>query len=152
MTTSVQFYHMLSTPLERVLPKLLEKALSAGFRVVLTTDTEERVEGLNQLLWSYDAASFLPHGSKQDGHEALQPIYLTTGTETPNDAKLLMVTDGKWPENAQHFERILDVFDGNDQAALEAARTRWASYKNQQFTMTYMRQNEAGGWDKKMVA
>lgn len=152
MPTAVQFYHLLSTPLERALPRLLEKALAAGFRVVLTTDTPERLERLNQLLWSYDPASFLPHGTAADGHAALQPVYLTTGTERPNDGRILAVTDGKFPDNALEYERILDIFDGNDTQAVEAARTRWASYARQSFALTYMRQNAAGGWDKKSVA
>lgn len=152
MSASVQFYQLLTTPLERALPKLLEKALSAGFRAVLTTDTPERLEALNQALWGYDPASFLPHGTKEDGQAESQPIYLTCGTESPNGAKLLVVTDGKWPESPESFERIVDIFDGNDPQALQAARTRWASYKAQEFTMSYMKQNDDGGWDKKAVA
>jgi DNA polymerase-3 subunit chi len=152
MATAVQFYHLLTTPIERVLPKLLEKAVAGGMKTVLTTDTPERLEALNQLLWSYEAASFLPHGSKEGGYGELQPIYLSCGTERPNGATVLVVTDGKWPENAQEFERILDIFDGRDAEALAAARTRWASYKNQQFSLSYMKQNDAGGWDKKNVA
>lgn len=147
--TSVQFYQLLATPLERALPRLLEKAVGAGFRIVLSAETPERVEMLNQLLWSYDPGSFLPHGSREDGPPEEQPIYLTTGTERPNAARLLVVTDGKWPDNAGEFERIVDIFDGNDAAALEAARARWGSYKNQNFSMAYMKQNDAGGWDKK---
>ncbi|MBY0407613.1 MAG: DNA polymerase III subunit chi, partial [Rickettsiales bacterium] len=127
MATAVQFYQLLSTPLDRALPKLLEKALSAGFRAVLTAATPEQLEQLNTLLWTYDPASFLPHGSDADGEAETQPIFLSLGTQAPNGAKLLVVTDGKWPENAAEYERIADIFDGNDAAALEAARTRWAS-------------------------
>ncbi len=152
MTTSVQFYQLLTTPLDRALPKLLEKAVSAGFRAVLSTDTPERLELLNQLLWNYDAGSFLPHGSKEDGHESEQPIYLSTGTDSPNNAKLLVITDGKWPDNSNQYERIADIFDGNDPAALTAARVRWTNYKNQGFSLAYLKQNDNGGWDKKMVA
>lgn len=149
---TVQFYQLLTTPLERALPRLLEKAVSAGFRAVLTAESPERVEALNALLWSYDPASFLAHGTKEDGNPERQPIYLTTGTESPNGARLLVVTDGKWPEQPDAYERIVDIFDGNDPEALSAARSRWASYKAQSFSMAYMKQNDGGGWDKKSVA
>ena len=152
MPSSVQFYQLLTSPLEKALPKLLEKAVSAGFRIVLTAETPERLEMLNQLLWTYEPGSFLAHGTKEDGEAEAQPIYLTTGTEAANNAKLLVVTDEKWPDNSNQYERIVDIFDGNDNAALQAARTRWIAYKKQDFTMAYMQQNEAGGWDKKMVA
>ena len=146
--TAVQFYHLTATPLERALPKLLEKAVSSRLRVVLTTDTAEKLEKLDQLLWSYDAASFLPHGVDNDGTSNEHPILVSTGTQRPNLATLLIVTDGKWPNNVEEYERVLDIFDGNDVLAVESARTRFSSYKKQGFPITYLRQNAAGGWDK----
>jgi len=150
--TSVQFYHLTATPLERALPKLLEKAIASGFRAVLTAHDEQRLEQLNQLLWSYDPGSFMPHGTREDNQASAQPVYLSVGTDNPNGAKLLVVTDGKIPENALEYERIIDIFDGGDEAAVVAARTRWARYKEQFFSISYMRQTETGGWDKKTVA
>ena len=62
----VDFYHLQKQPLEDVLPKLLEKAYSTGQNTLVRVGTEERVEFLNSLLWTYNDASFLPHGSKKD--------------------------------------------------------------------------------------
>ncbi len=76
--TAIQFYHLTATPLERALPKLLEKALAGGFRALLVAPSDERVEQLNQLLWTYDPNSFLPHGSVKDGHVDEQPILLVS--------------------------------------------------------------------------
>lgn len=79
--TTVQFYHLITTPLERALPKLLEKAYGGGFKTLLVAESDERVEQLNQLLWTYDPNSFLPHGSVQDGDSEQQPILLATSIE-----------------------------------------------------------------------
>ena len=49
----------------------------------------ERVAALNAQLWSYGHDSFLPHGSAEDGHGALQPIWLTHEDENPNRASVL---------------------------------------------------------------
>ena len=76
--TTIQFYHLTATPLERALPKLLEKAYGGGFTTLLVADSEEYVEHLNQLLWTYDPGSFLPHGSVKDGNVEQQPILLVT--------------------------------------------------------------------------
>ena len=43
----VGFYHLLYTPLDRALPKLLEKALERGHRAIVLTGSNERVEDLN---------------------------------------------------------------------------------------------------------
>lgn len=147
--TAVQFYHLTATPLERALPKLLEKAVAGGFRVLLWAESEERADRLNQLLWTYNPGSFLPHGSLRDGHAEEQPIFISTGLDAPNGAKLLVVTDGRMPEKPEAFERIIDIFDGNDAEAVASARLRWTAYKNAGHEVSYLRQNDAGGWEQK---
>jgi DNA polymerase IIIc chi subunit len=92
--TEIGFYHLTRTPLERALPSLLEKVLAAGMRAVVMAGSQERVDALNQLLWTYEERSFLPHGSKRDGRPERQPIWLTTEDENPNGADCLVMTDG----------------------------------------------------------
>jgi len=59
----VGFYHLTRAPLERALPRLLEKAREAGYRALVVAASEERVAALDALLWTYDPASFLAHGT-----------------------------------------------------------------------------------------
>jgi len=61
---------------------------------------------------------------------------------------LLAVTNGTMPEKPESFERILDIFNGNDSQAVEKARARWSAYKNAGHDISYMRQSESGGWEK----
>lgn len=146
--TAIQFYHLTASPLERALPKLLEKIIGSGFRVSLVAEPEARVEQLNQLLWTYDPGSFLPHGSAKDGSAEAQPIYLTTAIEAPNGANVLFVTNGAEVNSAEPFERVVDMFDGNNPEALAAARKRWSDYKNAGHALTYFKQTVQGGWEK----
>lgn len=147
--TEIGFYHLTRTPLEQAAPKILEKALAADFRVVVLGDSDERIDQLNERLWTYDPDSFLPHGSAKDGLPEEQPIYLTTLEENPAGAKALMVTDGRQPEFVATFERVMDMFDGSDEAAISSARKRWKAYKDAGHTLTYWQQNDRGGWEKK---
>src|SRR5260370_240625 len=118
----IGFYHLLSTPLERALPRLLERAHAGGYRIVVRAASSERVEHLNALLWTYDDASFLPHGSARDGNAASQPIWLTDRVENPNEAAMLLLVDGVEAEDLRAFARVADMFDGNHPAAGAAAR------------------------------
>ncbi len=146
----IQFYHLTTTPLENALPKLLEKAFSGGYRALVVAETQARVEQLNALLWTYDADSFLPHASANEANPEAQPILLATGTEPLNKANLLVITDGRvLGESDKDFERVLDIFDGNDANSVAAARTRWTNYKNSGYEIAYFRQVERGGWEKK---
>ncbi|MGZ8395340.1 MAG: DNA polymerase III subunit chi, partial [Rhodoplanes sp.] len=51
--TELLFYHLERRPVEAVLPQLLEKSLSRGWRVVVQSSSEERVEALDAHLWAY---------------------------------------------------------------------------------------------------
>src|ERR1700676_5571536 len=110
----IGFYHLLSTPLERALPRLLERARAQGHTIVVRAASSERIEHLNALLWTYDDASFLPHGSARDGNPASQPIWLTDRPENPNEAAMLVLVDGAEADDLSGFERCADLFDGND--------------------------------------
>ena len=147
--TEIRFYHLTRMPLERALPALLERALAAGMRSVVIAGSEERVEALNQLLWTYEERSFLPHGSKRDGRPERQPVWLTTEDENPNGATCLVLTDGAVSNRVGEYQRCLDLFDGQDPAAVEAARERWTQWKDAGHQLSYWQQDDSGRWQQK---
>jgi DNA polymerase-3 subunit chi len=144
----IGFYHLLSTPLERALPRLLERARAQGYRIVVRAASSERIEHLNAVLWTYDEASFLAHGSARDGNPTSQPIWLSDAEDNPNDAAMLVLLDGVEAEDLASFARCADFFDGNDDAAVAAARERWRRAAASGHTLTYWQQT-AAGWEKK---
>jgi DNA polymerase-3 subunit chi len=144
----IGFYHLLTTPLERALPRLLERARAQGYRIAVRAASSDRVEHLNALLWTYDEASFLAHGSARDGNPASQPIWLSDGEDNPNGATMLVLLDGVEAEDVSSFARCADFFDGNDDAAVASARERWRRAAASGHTLTYWQQTEAG-WEKK---
>ena len=151
MTTTIQFYHLLSTSLERAVPKLMEKALGAGNRIVILVNSERMLKTMSDALWSNDAASFLPHGSAKDGHSSVQPIYLALADENPNGADILCVLDGSLPASIDRYSKVLDVFDGANESDVAAARKRWAHYKNLGLALQYVKQQPGGGWKVEMT-
>jgi DNA polymerase III subunit chi len=144
----VGFYHLTSTPLERALPRLLERALAEGHRVVVMAGSDERVAALDAALWTYGEASFLPHGTARDGNAARQPVFLATGDENPNAATMLVLVDGAQSAHIADFKRVCDMFDGNDAQAVEAARARWRAASAAGHAMAYWQQT-GSGWEKR---
>lgn len=142
------FYHLTSTSLDQALPKLLEKALQGSFKTVVQVSDAQEAERLNSWLWNYNPDSFLPHGTAQDGSSDQQPIYITPQEENPAAANLLVVTCGTRPSSAGSYARVLDVFDGADDTQVAGARARWKEYSAEGHTMSYIRQNASGGWEK----
>jgi DNA polymerase III subunit chi len=145
--TDIRFYHLTRMTLEQALPELLEKTLERGWRAVVMAGSAERVEALTQHLWTYRPDGFLPHGSAKDGHAAMQPIWLTAEDERPNEAELLFLTDGAETAQAEVYTRVCDLFDGTNEAALGAARRRWAGLKEAGHTLSYWQQGDRGWAD-----
>lgn len=147
----VDFYHLQSQPLENVLPKLLEKAYATGKSTLLRIGNEERVEFLNGILWTYSDQSFLPHGSKKDGNAELQPIWLTSSDDNPNDAKMLFLVDGaqKSIDDLKLFDRVFNLFDGSSDESLQQAREFWKQIKASGQECFYWQQDETGRWQQK---
>ena len=145
--TEIGFYHLTRLSLEQALPRLLERAMSAGHRAVVLAGSAERAEALNALLWTYAERAWLPHGGARDGFAEDQPIWLSAREENPNGADLLFMLDGVEPSFIGGFARAFDLFDGADEEAVAAARRRWAAWKAAGHTLAYWRQIE-GGWEK----
>ncbi|PWS37811.1 DNA polymerase III subunit chi [Falsiroseomonas bella] len=145
------FYHLTRTPLDRALPRLLGRVLEAGGRAMVLLGSRERMEALDAALWTATDPDWLPHGTPLIGHAPLQPIWLTTEDApeegAPNAARFLFLLDGMTSARLDRFERVLDLFDGGDEAAVQAARTRWRQAKAAGHALTYWQQG-ARGWEK----
>jgi DNA polymerase-3 subunit chi len=147
--TQVLFYHLEQQPLERVLPSLLERTLERGWRAVVQAGSQERVDALDTLLWTYRDESFLPHGTKRDGHLEQQPVFLTTDETNPNTAGVRFLVDGAESNELMAYDRIVYLFDGRDAAALEKAREQWKAANEAGCDVTYWQQSQEGRWEKR---
>lgn len=147
--TEIYFYHLEERSLEEVLPSLLERSLKRGWRAAVQAASEERIEALNTLLWTYREESFLPHGTARDGPPEAHPIYLTTGDDNPNGAHVRFLVDGATLAEASGYERIVFIFDGRDDAAVARARKDWQAAKARGHAVSYWQQDDAGRWQKK---
>jgi DNA polymerase-3 subunit chi len=148
--TEVLFYHLQRQPIERVLPTLLEKSLERGWRVVVQAGSDERIEALDAHLWTYRDESFLPHATTREGDAALQPVLLTSNEGNANGAAVRFLVDGApLPEDAAGYERIVLMFDGEDDEAVAQARAQWSAAKAKGFDATYWQSDESGRWTKR---
>jgi DNA polymerase III subunit chi len=147
--TEVLFYHLEHHPLERVLPSLVEKTLERGWRAVVQAGSEERVEALDTLLWTYRDDSFLPHGTRRDGSPASQPVFLTMGEENPNGSQVRFLVDGAQAGDLAGYVRVVYLFDGHDAAAVANAREQWKGARAAGAEVTYWQQSPQGRWEKK---
>lgn len=145
--SEIGFYHLTRSGLTQALPQLLARTLAAGQRAVVLCADADRVVVLDRALWE-SSEPWLPHGTAADGDAASQPIWLATDDAAPNGGKFLFLVDGTTAARLETFDRVFDLFDGNDPQAVEAARDRWRAAKAAGHTLAYWQQG-ARGWENK---
>ncbi|MBS9477938.1 DNA polymerase III subunit chi [Ancylobacter radicis] len=144
--TEVFFYHLQGRPLEAALPQLLEKCLERGWRCVVQASSPERVDSLDQLLWTYDDAAFLPHGTDRQGEPARQPILLTTDDANPNGATVRFFIERATVGDIGGYVRVIHLFDGGDPEEIDHARAQWRAAKAAGHAVAYWQQTPEGRW------
>jgi DNA polymerase-3 subunit chi len=148
--TEVLFYHLENLSLEGVLPKLLEKSVERGWHAMVQASSDERVEVLDAHLWTYRDDSFLPHGTARERDCADHPVVITADAANRNAAQVRFMVDGAAvPDDADTYERIVLIFNGEDDEAVAAARAQWTQSKARGFEVTYWQPDEAGRWQRK---
>ena len=91
------------------------------------------------------------YDSKKDGFAEEQPIFISANEDNANNASLLILADGAMPdtETLKQYERILNIFDGNDETALNNARAYWKQIKALDGELHYWQQNDRGVFEQK---
>lgn len=149
--TETLFYHLERRGLEEVLPGLIEKSLQRGWRVGVRTDTAERSDAIDTLLWTYDDQSFLPHAQLGDGEAAMQPVLITVEEGNQNNAQILFYVGGARPDDwaaLRDLSRLVLLFDGRDTEALSNARAAWKDAKAAGHDVTYWKESPSGKFEK----
>lgn len=150
--SEVLFYHLERRNLDHVLPGLIEKTLERGWRALIKTESAERSDAVDNLLWTYDEQSFLPHAQAGDGDSAKQKVLITVEDHNPNAANVLFLVGGAdppaWGAALQEFSRIVLMFDGRDPETLARAREAWRDAKSAGCDATYWKESASGKWEK----
>lgn len=142
----VDFYHLAASPLETVLPRIAERVLAEGGRLLVVSGDERQRESLDASLWTYARDSFLPHARAGEGNDALQPVLIAGDVQPANAARNVALVDGAWREEALRFGRAFHFFDDN---AIAEARQAWRTLAGREdVERRFWKQNEAGKWEQ----
>lgn len=142
----VDFYHLTTRPLDRVLPQICERVLADGGRLLIVVADAAQRSGLDRLLWTHAADSFLPHAELGAGEDGAQPILLAADLNPANGARNIALADGAWREEALDFDRVFHFFD---ETRIREARRAWKALAGRdEVDRRYWKLNEAGRWEQ----
>ena len=138
MTDRVDFYVLKdATPRQgwSFACRLTEKAYMRALRVAILAANEADARSLDDLLWTFNERSFVPHALHR-GRElaATAPVYVTSDPEGGPGADLLVNLSDRMPGEPLRFARIAEIIDA-DAERKRLGRERFKSYRDLQLPL-----------------
>ena len=134
--TDYWFYHLEASTLEGALPNLLEKTLEKGWRALIKMPAS-RLQDLDEFLWTYRDEAFLPHGREDEPQADLQPILLSSETQSAKGFDAVFLIDGADLEDLDGVSRTIVMINGRSEDDVKRERGRWKVLKDQGANLAY---------------
>jgi DNA polymerase-3 subunit chi len=133
--TQVDFYILESSAQRNRLIfacRLAEKVTGMGHKVFVHAPSEGAARELDDLMWTYQDGSFLPHCLAGQDPEAA--VHIGHGTEPGEGFHLLINLGAEVPGFFTRFERVAELIDGDETRKAEG-RERFRFYKDRGYPL-----------------
>jgi DNA polymerase-3 subunit chi len=139
MTDRVDFYVLKSAAAKQrwtFACRLVEKAFLRDLRVVIASDTESDAKAFDDLLWTFNDRSFVPHKLCADEHalDPLTPVQVCALPLKVPSADLLVNLCSRLPEQWEQFGRVAEIIDSGEECR-KLGRERFKTYRDQKVTL-----------------
>ncbi len=134
MTERVDFYVLPSAAASQrwtFACRLTEKAYLRDLRIVILSDSLADARALDDLLWTFNDRSFIPHQLCVD-EQSPDPstrVHLTATPGTSPPADLLVNLAARLPERWERYTRIAEIIDADDERR-RLGRERFKTYRD----------------------
>jgi DNA polymerase III subunit chi len=139
MTERVDFYVLKSAAAKQrwaFACRLTEKAYLRDLRIVILSDNLEDAKQLDELLWTFNERSFIPHKIFLDANslDPATPVHLAVDSAALPAADLLLNLALNLPSQPQQYARIAEVIDA-DAERRRFGRERFKAYRDMKLTL-----------------
>ncbi len=133
--TRIDFYQITDSRLseDALVYKLCQKAYAAQQKVLLLTRSEQHSQHLDQLLWTHDDESFIPH-DQQDEEGFITPILINHEADPRGERQLLINLSNEIPLFFAQFERVLELVTDDNKTQ---ARNHYSYYKERGYPLNH---------------
>jgi len=147
MTERVDFYVLKSSAAKQrwtFACRLTEKAYLRDLRIAIVNDTLADARALDDLLWTFNERSFIPHQVCVDDApvDPATKVYLTALPMKAPTADLLVNLAARLPDEWERYARIAEVIDA-DEERRRLGRERFKSYRDLRVTLETHQLDEA---------
>lgn len=112
--------------------RLVQKAYLQGLTSLLLAADSEEARQIDQLLWTFQPGSFIPHAiiQENDGIDEDVTVWIGTDPGPPQLANVLISLTDAVPSIYTGFKRVLDPVSSEDSDKMRA-RKRFRYYRDQ---------------------
>lgn len=115
---------------EQAVPRLAAYYHEQNLRVLILAVDQARAQKWDELLWSFEPASFLPHARAEAPQAPDEPVLITTELVNLNKAQVLILADQGREVSPEAFGRVVELIPLEEGPNLEACRERFRNYRN----------------------
>ena len=109
--------------------KIAAKAYKQGLRVFLRVEDKDRVAQLDQLLWHFNPASFIPHCAAVNlAEQPRTPVVIGDQQAPDGFDQLLISLSRQVPADIDRFDRVADLIS-NEETNKQHGRQRFKHYR-----------------------
>jgi DNA polymerase-3 subunit chi len=147
MTERVDFYVLKSAAAQQrwaFACRLTEKAYLKDLKIVIVNDTLADAQALDELLWTFNERSFVPHKVCLDEQslDPATPVHLVLESAAIPAADLLVNLAPRLPTQLQRYQRIAEIIDADEERRRQG-RERFRAYRDLKFTLETHQIDEA---------
>lgn len=119
---------------ERFACRLADKAYRLGHRVYIHTDGAEQTRQLDNLLWTFQQSSFVPHCTAGENTGEAPPVLLGHDAEPDQDTPVLINLAPAVPLFFSRFDRVAELIDEQPDIR-QQGRARYSFYRERGYPL-----------------
>ena len=131
--TSIDFYFNATDRFE-VACRLAGKALAQKKRTLIYAPGADLAQKIDQMLWTWQAISFVPHCFAGDSLAAETPVLIAQDAGSAPDCDVLVNLSPQCPEFFARYPRLLEIVSRDDEDR-RAGRVRYAWYRERGYAI-----------------
>lgn len=115
--------------------RIVEKAFAKQNRVFIHAKDAEQAQRVDDLLWTFNQGSFIPHCQLSNQQYASNPVVIGYGATPPDEQSDVLVNlDQEVPNFFSRFDRVVEIVSG-DENTRSLARNRFKFYRERGYPL-----------------
>lgn len=131
--TSIDFYFNADDRLQ-VACRLAGKAYAQKKKLLIFAPATQTARRIDNLLWTWQQLSFIPHCLAGDPLALQTPILITTESADPPECDVLLNLAEDCPPFFERYDRLLEIV-GQDDEGRSLGRSRFKFYKERGYAI-----------------